>query len=381
LTDKPEKMEGAAMIIQDSHINQKSAHHLNMEHKETIYRKERIVPMDRNAVQVSITNEAQIMAESRAFSAASLVKNTPDNISMENNAPLEEVTPESREKTKLDILLKTMEKITGKKFHFSKTTFTLHKKPESDTVAPHPDNAPAPPSDTAGNDPAETENRMRQIETYTERTHYERETADVAISGFVKTADGREIALDVALNMSREYYEENSEYTLTTVPLTDPLVINYDGSAADLTEEKYLFDLNADGSDEMISFITPGTGGFLVLDRNRDGVVNNGSELFGTTSGNGFAELAGYDDDRNGWIDAGDSVYYDLSVWEKSETGKDRLIALADTGIGAIYLDAANSPFRITDSDNQTLGQARATSVYLMEDGGTGTVQQIDLAT
>ncbi len=363
------------MIIQNSLIDQESAHSLKVEHKEKIYRKESEVSANRDAVRISITGEARIMAESRFSSATSRVKSNVGEITMEDIAAAEEATPASHDRAKLDVLLKTMEKITGKKFHFSEVGFTLHKKANSDIADT------APPRPDAGNDQAEPENRMRQIETYTERTHYEQEATDVAISGVVKTADGREIALDINLNMSREYYEEQSEYSLTIAPLTDPLVINYDGNAADLTEEKYVFDLNADGTGEEVSFVTPGSGGFLALDRNRDGVVNDGSELFGAISGNGFSELAGYDEDRNGWIDAGDSVYYDLSVWEKGADGEDRLVALADTGIGAIYLDAVSSPFRITDTSNQTLGQVRTTGVYLREDGGSGTVQQIDLAT
>jgi hypothetical protein len=222
---------------------------------------------------------------------------------------------------------------------------------------------------------------MRLIETYTKMIHSEQESTAVNISGVVKTADGREISLDVSLNMSREYYEENAAYSLTLAPLTDPLVVNYDGNAADLTETKYAFDLNMDGSAEQISFISPGSGGFLALDRNQDGLINDASELFGAISGNGFAELSGLDEDQNGWVDTGDSMYFDLSVWEKDENGDDRLIALADTGIGAIYLSATDSPFRITDSKNETLGQVRSTGVYLKEDGGAGTIQQIDLAT
>ena len=369
------------MIVRNSRIDQESAHYLKVEHEEIVYRKESEVPANRDAVRISITGEARFMAESRISSTMSLVKNNADEITMEDIASTDETAPASRDRAKLDILLKTMEKITGKKFHFSKIGFSLHEKSKSDTASPSQTAGAASPSNVSGGNQAEPGNRMRQIETYTERTHYEYENTDVAISGVVKTADGREIALNVALNMSREYHEEQADYSLTIAPLTDPLVINYDGNAAELTEEKYLFDLNADGAGEDISFVKPGSGGFLAIDRNQNGVVNDGSELFGAISGDGFSELAGYDEDRNGWIDAADSIYYDLSVWEKSDDGEDRLIALADTGIGAIYLDAASSPFRITDSTNQTMGQVRATSVYLMEDGGAGTIQQIDLAT
>lgn len=362
------------MIIQSSQINRESAHYLNVSHEETVYRKETEIQGNQDTLRVSLTNEARVMAE-RTGSAAGAVE-----IASSDMEAAEIAAPAAGDKTKLNILLKTMEKMTGKKYRFSEIGFTLYKGAESDVQGPRrmtgDTSRTRPESDTAP-----PENRMRRIETYTESTHSEQESTTVDMAGVVQTADGREIDLDVSLHMSREYYEENAEYSLTVAPLTDPLVVNYDGNAADLTETKYEFDLSADGIDEQISFVTPGTGGFLALDRNRDGIVNDGSELFGAVSGNGFTELAGYDNDQNGWIDAGDAVYYDLSVWEKNNDGEDRLIALADTGIGAIYLNATDSPFRITDDGNGTLGQVRATSVYLLENGGAGTIQQIDLAT
>lgn len=362
------------MIIQASHIDRESTHYLDVTHEETVYRKETEIPVNQDTISVSLTSEARIMAEQNVDTADTM------EITSDAVAAAETAEPTSRDKAKLDILLKTMEKITGRRFRFSEIGFTLHKQPESD------DHTPRRVSDEADHPEPEgrevpPENRMRRIETYTEITHSEQESTTVSMAGVVKTTDGREVALDVNLQMSREYYEENASYSLTIAPLTDPLVVNYDGNAADLTDTKYEFDLNVDGADEQISFIAPGTGGFLALDQNRDGIINDGSELFGTVSGNGFSELTDYDEDRNGWIDAGDAVYHDLSIWEKTDNGEDRLIALADTGIGAIYLSATDSPFRITDNDNQTLGQVRATSVYLQENGGAGTIQQIDLAT
>ncbi len=37
--------------------------------------------------------------------------------------------------------------------------------------------------------------------------------------------------------------------------------------------------------------------------------INDGSELFGTSSGDGFKDLATYDEDENGWIDENDSIF------------------------------------------------------------------------
>lgn len=46
-----------------------------------------------------------------------------------------------------------------------------------------------------------------------------------------------------------------------------------------------------------------------------DGEVNNGSELFGALSGDGYADLDAIDDDGNGWIDAADAATNQLYLW------------------------------------------------------------------
>mgnify|MGYP000465316364 CR=1 FL=1 len=52
-----------------------------------------------------------------------------------------------------------------------------------------------------------------------------------------------------------------------------------------------------------------GGSGYLALNKNGDGVINDGSELFGTASGDGFYDLSMYDEDGNGWIDENDHAY------------------------------------------------------------------------
>ncbi|MGI6434133.1 MAG: hypothetical protein ACOX0F_02005 [Syntrophomonadaceae bacterium] len=80
------------------------------------------------------------------------------------------------------------------------------------------------------------------------------------------------------------------------------------------------------------------------------------AELFGPSTGNGFAELALYDEDGNGWIDEGDSVYARLKIWSKDEEGNDRLISVSDAGVGAIMLGNIDTPFTITNSSNEDAG-------------------------
>ncbi len=179
--------------------------------------------------------------------------------------------------------------------------------------------------------------------------------------------------------MSREFVSQKDiSIRAGDAALTDPLVINFDGSAPDLTETKYTFDLDADGSLEQISFVTRGSG-FLALDLNGDGAVNNGGELFGPDTGDGFKELAGYDQDHNNWIDESDEIFHRLRIWTKDRDGNDRLFALGEKGIGAIYLGNAATPFQFKNSVNEQQGQLRTTGLFIRENGAAGTVQQIDL--
>ena len=208
----------------------------------------------------------------------------------------------------------------------------------------------------------------------------EAESTSFSSSGAVETSDGRRIAFETELKMTREHVEISrfSFRAGDAVRPIDPLVINFDGTAAELTDSKIDFDLDADGDAERISFVRAGSG-FLAIDKNGDGAINDGSELFGPRTGDGFAELAEHDGDGNGWIDEGDDIYASLRVWSRGTDGADQFSSLAQRNVGALYLNRVNTPFELKDADNQTQGAVKSTSIYLKEDGGAGHVQQIDL--
>ena len=211
-------------------------------------------------------------------------------------------------------------------------------------------------------------------------SHYEAEVTTFSAEGVIKTADGKQINFNLELTMSREYYEE-SNFSLRAgdAVFKDPLVLNFNGSAAQLTNTKFAFDIDVDGQQDNISFVGPDSG-FLALDRNGNGTIDDGSELFGAQSGNGFADLAQYDSDGNHWIDENDSIFADLRVWQKDASGADSLSTLAQMGVGALYLGTVSTPFSVNTANNQSLGQVRSTGIYLNENGSAGTLQQIDLS-
>ncbi len=216
--------------------------------------------------------------------------------------------------------------------------------------------------------------------TYSNQYYYEEtETTTFSTQGTVKCADGREINFNLNLNMSRsfkEYYEEN--YEMIEVSMCDPLVINLNGNIADLSDQTFFFDIDADGEKDKISRLAEGSG-YLALDKNGDGTINDGRELFGTTSGDGFADLAGYDEDGNGFIDEGDEIFYKLKIWTMDENGKEKLVPLAEAGVGAIGLQNVSTDFALTNEANERKGMIRKTGFFLYENGTAGSIQHVDV--
>lgn len=239
------------------------------------------------------------------------------------------------------------------------------KKCEADFAAPE-----VMPAETASAPATREISWRREI---TEKVS-ESESTTVCGKGCVKTADGRQIDFDFALDLKRDYSSEKHLEESGTVALRDPLILSFDGKSCELSAERIDFDLNADGTPEQV----PGAGAgsaFLVFDRNGNGKADNGSELFGVASGNGFADLALLDTDRNGWIDEGDSAFSQLALWSG-----DSFASLGQSGIGALCTAAVDAKFSLKTETNELLGEIRAAGVYLSEAGQVGHLQQVDLA-
>jgi hypothetical protein len=230
------------------------------------------------------------------------------------------------------------------------------------------------------NPPAPTQPAGFGVEYERHESYSESEQTSFQASGVVRTADGKEISFDIALSMSRSYHEESNVSIRIgdARKKQDPLVINFAGSAAQLSSQRFSFDLNSDGKAENINFATNGSG-FLAFDRNGDGQINNGTELFGASSGNGFSELASLDSDRNGWIDENDAAYEKLRVWSKDAAGNDQLVTLKQADVGALNVAAVATPFDLKETNNALIGQIRSSGVFLHENGNAGTIQQVDL--
>ncbi len=111
--------------------------------------------------------------------------------------------------------------------------------------------------------------------------------------------------------------------------VADPLVIDLDGDGFELLSlaNGVYFNENAEGLREKTQWVTPNDA-LLAIDLNNDGVINDGSELFGTSTilvdgskaGSGFEALAQYDENGDGIIDEKDAAYSQLLVWRDANS-------------------------------------------------------------
>ena len=205
---------------------------------------------------------------------------------------------------------------------------------------------------------------------------FEKEDVDFQAEGQVKTSDGRVLNFNLSVGLSRSFYEARMSID-RQVRGKDPLILNLSGVFKGLTENAIDFDIDADGVKDKIHFVKDGSG-ILVVDKNGDGKINDGKEVIGIQTGNALSELAGYDEDKNGWIDEGDTIFVKLAVWEKDKAGNDIITPIKEKGIGAISLASAATPFQIKNSDTP-YGMIDDTGVFLFEDGRASSFHRVDL--
>lgn len=289
-----------------------------------------------------------------------------------------ELTDEEQQELSLPNQLRLMkvmiESLTGIKISLPKTMQTSgDSTPASDGGAATPQQAPP---EASGNPQDNAAVQVTDLKL-------EQEQLKFAAHGSVTTADGREIKLELGFALDYQLVSASDRLTRAGA-LKDPLVLNLDGLVADFTSGKFSFDLEGDGKKEELPQLAAGSA-FLAMDRNGNGQIDNGTELFGVQSGNGFADLAALDQDGNGVLDEGDKQFAELRLYRPGEA----LLTMGDKQIGAIFLQNAATQFTHLGTNPATTKDAaqveqnpavlRQTGLYLTEDGKAGTVQQLDL--
>ncbi|MFZ5467368.1 MAG: hypothetical protein ACOZAI_08930 [Pseudomonadota bacterium] len=310
-------------------------------------------------VREKVTPLARPVAPPAASAPAPSASGQPTPPEGETKDPLEHV------EARLRVLAALIERITGQALRLA--------EPVGDKAAAARPSESAPPPGAADEGPVRVERSALSM-----RMEYE--AVSFQARGMVQTADGRSISFELGFTLERSFFEMTAvSASEVRERLKDPLVISLDGGPAGVAGHRLAFDLDADGQAESLPGLVAGQG-FLALDRNGDGRIRDGRELFGATSGDGFAELARLDGDGNGWIDEGDAAFDRLRVWLDAGSGGDRLASLRELGVGALSLTALSTPFERRDADQTLLAKLRQSGVWLAEDGRAGLVQQLDLA-
>jgi Ca2+-binding RTX toxin-like protein len=160
------------------------------------------------------------------------------------------------------------------------------------------------------------------------------------------------------------------------------------------------FDHGGDGFRELTGWAGAGDG-FLALDRNGDGIVSSGAELFGSETllsdgskaMNGFEALEELDSNQDGVIDASDELFGDLRIFQDldqdGETDHDELLALEEAGIQSLslaynnqsYTDEFGNEHRQVGSYMNTLGQTMTmTDVWFTRNLTQTTTEQVEVS-
>jgi hypothetical protein len=199
--------------------------------------------------------------------------------------------------------------------------------------------------------------------------------------GRIRTEDGREIEVNVELGMSRDIRRERRTELLAGDARRpkDPLVLDFGAPAASTSGQTLRFDIDLDGAEDDLPVLGPATA-WLALDRNENGVVDDGAELFGPTTGDGYDELAAHDHDGNGWIDGADPIFSKLRLWFHGADGP-VLVGLADRQVGAIALAHVDAPFEIRGGgpEGPAVALQREAGLWVGETGQAGTVRRLDV--
>ncbi|MFA5952838.1 MAG: S8 family serine peptidase, partial [Hyphomicrobium sp.] len=238
--------------------------------------------------------------------------------------------------------------------------------------------------------------------TFTGMVHYDSQgrwigfTPDSGQSGSVRLYDGTQIQIDgsqtILLGPSAEgssgsqaygWYATDSSSFLSQIqlkgdaegiPYIDPIVLDGNSDGVRLGALGAGFDLDADGTPERISWAAP-TDPLLAMDVNRDGRINNGSELFGVAGDGAQPALSTLDANGDGRLDAGDAAWSELKIWtdrnQDAYASAGELEGLADIGIAAIDL---------TPVTGSVAGQSSVSGVVAtFTDGSTRTLWDVDL--
>jgi hypothetical protein len=200
--------------------------------------------------------------------------------------------------------------------------------------------------------------------------NYRYQSVEASFAGAVQLDDGSSQSFAFSFSMQESY--ASFSIRQETV-LKDPLVLSTTGQSFQWTGASQSFDFFSNGTSAALPTLAGGQY-YLSYDRNQDGRITEGKELFGPRTGSGFTELAALDEDQDGFVDSSDSAWQQLSIWRPGEA----LQSLTQAGIGAISAQSVATSFGLYDGD-ALMARIQRSGIFLTEQGGVGLMQQVDL--
>ncbi len=201
----------------------------------------------------------------------------------------------------------------------------------------------------------------------------------VSIKAFKKNGSEPWLGIKLTGKPGDPTFAGDYETPIGVVASYSPLILDLDGDGVETLgkTEGVQFDLDNNGFAETVGWAASDDG-LLALDRNGDGKITGGFELFGnnTTLGtgglasNGFEALAEFDDNGDGVINANDAVYNDLKVWrDYSANGRSEsseLQSLAEAGVAAL-----NLTYTTSDTVDEHGNEHRQNGSYIDSEGNS----------
>lgn len=166
---------------------------------------------------------------------------------------------------------------------------------------------------------------------------------------------------------------------------SSPLALDLDGDGVETTtvESGVYFDHDDNGFAEKSGWVGKDDG-LLVRDINNNGLIDDGTELFGNNSvlssgqkaANGFEALADLDSNSDGVFNSSDAAWNQVKVWkDANQNGKvdsGELLTLEQAGVSGINLNYENET--TTDENGN---QHKQTGTFIKTDGTTGSVHDV----
>lgn len=215
-----------------------------------------------------------------------------------------------------------------------------------------------------------------------EDIHHFTITTTLDENGQVKLGFGT--TLDEATTSNESWGVDNITIYMDPSSYSPPLILDLNSNgmtSISLSESNTYFDYGADGLKEHTAWIEKGDA-LLVRDINNDGIINDGSELFGdhtkladgSLASDGYAALAGYDTNNDGVIDKNDTDFAQLKLWQDTnlngKTDAGELVDLSVAGITSLSLNRADGSVYAQSTENGNI-ITNETSYASLSDTGT----------